>query len=491
MSSNLINTYQKDLKGLELDAHLNRKLIQNENRLHSLFGSPNNNNKKRKINFSTDQKGINKEKNKKINKPKQTEKKVINLSTEKYRETEDLHDEDEIQRDLSLYSSPKTMISDYDYDNIPEIPHNKEISVIKVNQNKKKLKKASNRTTSTNLHSNKNARNNKTSFKPKKQLNISVQSTNRGKLNTNSKNNNFTKIRNDFNTVDNNNRRNRYFSPTSNRKVNVEEMMDRFQKVEDRKKEWLENQKKKRDEQEKRLYTHAPKINKPNKKINIKLKDDFLERQKMKDEQKKQKEEKLKEYLNKKREEEINKNNPLLHKKGKNKDNINSSKTLDKNKKAEIKNAINKMYEWEEKRKEKLNERIKQNNEKIEMNKHVPKINKRSASMAELNKQKYKEKNTFNRLAQKDPVLLEKRKLLEELYTPTFKPNINVKKVKPKKQEEENEENEEIEESEEKQFETKGITSLSNKYINDDDIQELYRNALFQNKNKIRSQSTE
>jgi len=149
------------------------------------------------------------------------------------------------------------------------------------------------------------------------------------------------------------------------------------------------------------------------------------------------------------------------------------------------------MYEWEEKRKEKLNERIKQNNEKIEMNKHVPKINKRSASMAELNKQKYKEKNTFNRLAQKDPVMLEKRKLLEELYTPTFKPNINVKKVKPKKQEEENEENEEIEESEEKQFETKGITSLSNKYINDDDIQELYRNALFQNKNKIRSQSTE
>ena len=116
--------------------------------------------------------------------------------------------------------------------------------------------------------------------------------------------------------------------------------------------------------------------------------------------------------------------------------------------------------------------------------------------MAELNKQKYKEKNIFNRLAQIDPVTVEKRKMLVELYTPTFKPNINTKKNKPKeenKENEGNEGNEEIEESsEEKQFEIKGITSLSNKYINDDDIQELYRNALFQNKNKhLRSKSTE
>ena len=38
---------------------------------------------------------------------------------------------------------------------------------------------------------------------------------------------------------------------------------------------------------------------------------------------------------------------------------------------------------------------------------YVPKINKRSASMAEFNKKKYKEKDIFNRLAQKDPYMVE------------------------------------------------------------------------------------
>ena len=123
--------------------------------------------------------------------------------------------------------------------------------------------------------------------------------------------------------------------------------------------------------------------------------------------------------------------------------------------------------------------------------KYVPKINKRSASMAELNKQKYKEKNIFNRLAQQDPFMLEKRKLLEQLYTPTFKPNINVKKAKPK--EDENNENDEGHDDEDskKHLEEEGIKNLESQYISDDNIQELYRNALFQGRKFNLSQSIE
>ena len=111
--------------------------------------------------------------------------------------------------------------------------------------------------------------------------------------------------------------------------------------------------------------------------------------------------------------------------------------------------------------------------------------------MDELNKQKYKEKNIFNRLAQQDPFMLEKRKLLEQLYTPTFKPNINVKKAKPK--EDENNENEEghDDEDSEKHLEEEGIKNLESQYISDDNIQELYRNALFQGRKFNLSQSVE
>ena len=34
-------------------------------------------------------------------------------------------------------------------------------------------------------------------------------------------------------------------------------------------------------------------------------------------------------------------------------------------------------------------------------------------------------------------------------------------------------------------METKGIITLSNQYLNDEDIQELYRNAVFQNRKKL------
>ncbi len=102
-----------------------------------------------------------------------------------------------------------------------------------------------------------------------------------------------------------------------------------------------------------------------------------------------------------------------------------TDKTLDKTNNL---NSINKLFEWDLKRKEKINQKRKKKIEKIKENKHIPKINKRSASMAELKKSKSNARNIFDKLAKLDSVALEKKKILIELYTPSFKPNINNKK---------------------------------------------------------------
>ena len=483
MSLNSLAIYKKELNDLDIDASLNRKIIQNENKLQALFNIP----KKKRAIHSTDQKGIKNERNKIIqNNNNSNQKQPSNFTTYYYNgfDDNDNFNGHEIQNNLSQYYSPNTMISDYDLNE----KYNKSSNVIKVNQNIKKVKNASNKTSSTNLHSTRdNNKNKKFEYKPKRKLNISVRNNNsKTKIRKNSINSNSNTLHKDYSTIDYSVKSERYL-----KNVNVEKMMDRFQKDEDRKKEWIENQKKKREEEEKKACSHIPKINKVSKKINLKLKDDFLERQKLKDEQKRKKEEKLKEFLNKKKEEEINKNNPLIkvNKKINEKENLNSSttssKTFNKNQKVKINNAINKLYEWDKKRKEKIYQKRKTKNEKMEQFDYMPKINKRSASMAEFNKRKYKEKNIFNRLAQKDPYMVEKRKLLEDLYTPSFKPNINTKKIKYKN---------ENEDSGEKHLKSKGVKKLEEHYLSDDDIQELYRNTIFKSNKKkkhIRSKSVE
>jgi len=186
--------------------------------------------------------------------------------------------------------SPSAMVTDYGL----ESKTNKPLTVIRVNQKVKKLKNDSSKTSRSNIHQLRN-NNKKVDMKRKKNLNISVRNNNnRNKRSKNTLNSNST-IHKDYSTIDYSVKSNRYFSP-SNKNVNVSEMMERF--------------------------------------------------------------EKLKEFLSKKEEEEINKNNPLLNKKSKGKKNSKlnsrdaSSKTLNKNKKAKINNAINKLYAWDEKRKE-------------------------------------------------------------------------------------------------------------------------------------------
>ena len=92
---------------------------------------------------------------------------------------------------------------------------------------------------------------------------------------------------------------------------------------------------------------------------------------------------------------------------------------------SEIEDSINKMYEWEKKRNEKIEKMRNLKNSQINKYTYIPKINKRSNSLAA--KMKLKDKNNeniFERLSKEDKVSKEKKKILVELYTPSFQPRI-------------------------------------------------------------------
>ncbi len=489
MSMN-INLYEKDIKNLNIDSSLNAKLIENENKLQAIMNIP----KKKYVSNSTDRNVINKDRNKKnLKKNKNSNKKIFKNFKTDYNSFD--YKDNENHKNINHNFSPKRIVSsiDYEFDSDNSYNNNK---IIKVNQKIKRLIKNSNKHSTIDTNTSRNKTN-----KIRKKIIYNMKEKSNPKLNSNHNNLNKSnhKFKN-YNTIDYCEKRGRYCSPTA-RSINIEEMIIRFKKDQNKKEEWIEKQKKKKEEDEKKICSYAPKINK-NKKINLKIKDDFLTRQKFKDEQKKKKEEKLKEFLNKKKEEEINKNNFLLKKKekGKNKEksidnngNKKKNESLEKNKKIEINNAINKLYAWDLNRKEKINQKRKKNNEKIEKIKHIPKINKRSSSMAELKKKKYYEQNIFDRLAKKDPEMLEKQRLLVQLYTPTFHPNIYTKRFYPKKDEDKEEKSnfDEYEiDSKNDKLKTIGITNLSNQFLNDEDIQQLYRDTIFKNKKRhIKSKS--
>ena len=96
---------------------------------------------------------------------------------------------------------------------------------------------------------------------------------------------------------------------------------------------------------------------------------------------------------------------------------------------AEIENNISKMYEWETKRKEKLDLMRKKKLEENKKYSHIPTINKKSKNLAtELKKKKNENENLFERLSNDDKLIKEKKKILEELYRPSFKPQLYFNK---------------------------------------------------------------
>ena len=95
---------------------------------------------------------------------------------------------------------------------------------------------------------------------------------------------------------------------------------------------------------------------------------------------------------------------------------------------AEIENNINKLYEWEKRRRKKIEKMKNLKDKQIKRYTYKPKISKRSNSLAmklKLKKEKEKEnENIFERLSKEDPLIKEKKKILKDLFTPSFQPQI-------------------------------------------------------------------
>ena len=239
----------------------------------------------------------------------------------------------------------------------------------------------------------------------------------------------------------------------------------------------IKNKKKEIEKNEKQIYTYKPKMCKGSKKYNKSKKEDFFERQKNFKEKKTQKEEKLKETLKKQQEDELKENNILLKK--------NEEKKNDSERnKVNVKKTIKGLFKWEEQRKKKIEDKKKEEKEKIETDyDYIPKIDEKSNKLAEKNQLKIKEPNVFERLAAHDQILKGKKKILIEMYTPTFKPqsyvprNINLEKLKKKNymSQRENQigENEEEEEEEEEEDDRRHRKRKKHKKYQNSDEEEV------------------
>ena len=91
---------------------------------------------------------------------------------------------------------------------------------------------------------------------------------------------------------------------------------------------------------------------------------------------------------------------------------------------AEIENNINKLYEWEKRRRKKIEKMKNLKDKQIKRYTYKPKISKRSNSLAMKLKLKREKENIFERLSKEDPIIKEKKKILKDLFTPSFQPQI-------------------------------------------------------------------
>ena len=237
--------------------------------------------------------------------------------------------------------------------------------------------------------------------------------------------------------------------------------------------------------------------------------------------------------MKKEKEDEIKKDNILLQKSEEKKDNS-------ENNKVDVNKRIKNLYDWEAQRKKKIKDKKAEEDKTIETNyDYVPKINEKSTMLAEKNQLKIKEPNVFLRLASHDQILKEKKRILIEMYTPSFKPrsyvprNMNLenlkkknymsqrenqieeeekeedeeedkkrrrRKTKSKRKEDSDEEDDENEEDEDEEEEEDGgeeeekeqqeeddfdFQQDTMKYA-EDDVQDALRNALFHKKKKTK-----
>lgn len=181
---------------------------------------------------------------------------------------------------------------------------------------------------------------------------------------------------------------------------------ERFNKLESERTQKIELLKKSMLEKEKKSYRKIPKINSQSK-ILAKTNEDFLTRQREKNKELNEKKKHMIEEYQKK--EKFIK--PATKK-------VNQS---------EINKTISSLYEWEQKRKEKINnEKNKIEQKTLSKIQSRPQINKKSYKIAVHKNTMLKSTQLVNRLYKEDVEKLSQKKLLlNKIYTPTFTPSIN------------------------------------------------------------------
>ena len=283
--------------------------------------------------------------------------------------------------------------------------------------------------------------------------------------------------------------------------INLNKMFERFEENERKKKEKIEKLKREKEEKELEQCFYKPLLNKKSLDINKKIKDDFLTRQKYYNQKIKEKEKKIERGLSKKKDKKY-----LSTKKNKETSSIlsdflntslRSELGSDDQKTVNINDTINKLYEWEQRRKEKIEKKREEKEcEKEDSGDHIPIIGKRSSSLA--NRRKVKKEyndNIFERLYKEDDILKEKRELMVQLTKPSFEPNLNLaRKYKFEDLTEEKYIND-ITHYYNNEFVNEIIAymnknimptddKISNKDLQDDEIKQLYRQAIIEKMRK-------
>lgn len=196
------------------------------------------------------------------------------------------------------------------------------------------------------------------------------------------------------------------FTTNETKKINFSSTYQRFVEEQEKRKQKITQMKIAREEKEKQIYSHQPKINRKSIEMVSNAKEDFFERQNKMLQEIKKKNEEQKEKIKKMENDKIKRTKAILN-----------DKSVD--------STVKKLYEWEEKRKEKILQK-KQNMENIIKSSITtkPKIDKNSMKLA-VTKNKTE---TFDRLY-KDDVIKRKQKkvLLEQIYKPSFRPVLKDK----------------------------------------------------------------
>ena len=171
---------------------------------------------------------------------------------------------------------------------------------------------------------------------------------------------------------------------------------NRFLEKEKKIKEKVLIMKKRIEEQENKKCSFKPVINEKSIELASKNKEDFYSRQKRLLEQKEKKNANMKKRLETKEKEQMKKKQPLLNK---------------KNREKSVEDTIHKLYEWDIKRKEKIDKKRKSKEIKLQnANKSKP-------------KNRYNSMKAVNRLYKADIAKRkEKKENLNKLHTPTFQP---------------------------------------------------------------------